>query len=265
MSYQIQRILLLEVAVAFAVPAADPLIGTWSLNLEKSEIWGGLRVTIERRGEAFRFVSGGVEFTALFSGQDFPVRGVSTHAQVSLKRVDAHTIERTYKRESVAVNRAVLRVSADGRFLTVENQRLDTAVEARQWMSKYQRITPEDPTDLFAGTWERNPVRSLGNSLATIVYEVFETDGLHFVGNNVEYRARPDGKDYPVMGSIVADSVSLKRLAPGTLEEAWKDGGKAALFVRRIVSADGSTMTARSTGTTPQGDRFENIYVYERR
>ncbi|HEY3439265.1 MAG TPA: hypothetical protein VGK29_00865 [Paludibaculum sp.] len=265
MGCHIEGILLFGVAVALAAPAADPLIGTWSLNLEKSEIQGGLRVTIERRGEAFRYVSGGVEFTALFGGQDFPIRGVSTHAQVSLKRVDAHTIERTYKRESVAVNRAVLRVSADGRFLTVENRRLDSAVEARQWTNRYQRITPKDPSDLFAGTWERNPVRSLGNSLATIAYEVFETDGLHFVGNNVEYRAKPDGKDYPVVGSIVADSVTFKRSALGTIEEVWKDGGRAALLVRRVVSADGSTLTAHSTGTTLQGDVFENTYVYERR
>ena len=265
MVYPIEAILLLGVAVANAEPAADLLIGTWSLNLEKSDIRGGLRVTIERRGEAFRYVSGGVEFTALFGGRDFPIRGVSSQAQVSLKRANSHTIERTYKRESVPVSSAVLRVSPDGRYLTVENRRLDSAVEARQWTNKYQRITPEDPSDPFAGTWERNPVRSLGNSLATIAYEVFETDGLHFVGNNVEYRAKPDGKDYPVVGSIVADSVSFKRPAPGTIEEAWKDGGRLALLVRRVVSADGKTLTAYSTGTTAEGDRFENTYIYERR
>lgn len=265
MGYQIQETILLGIAFVFAAPAADPFIGTWSLNLEKSEIRGGLRMTLERRGVAIRYLSGGVEFTALFNGLDFPVRGASTHAGVSLKRVDAHTIERTYKRDSAPVSRAVLRVSPDGRYLTVENQRLEGGGENRQWVSKYQRVTPVDTSDPFSGTWERNPVRSLGNSQGTIVYEAFEADGLHFVGNSVEYRARPDGKNYPVEGSIVADSVSLNRIAADTLEETWKDGGQATLLVRRAISADGGTLTARSTGTTPQGERFENIYVYERR
>lgn len=256
--------LVLGLMVAFAQPPVDPIIGTWSLNLEKSEIRGGMRVTIERRGEAVRYLSGGLEFTALFNGRDFPVRGVSTHAVVSLKRIDARTIERTYKRDTVPVSRALLRVSPDDRFLTVENRRLETASEARQWVSKYQRITQGDPSDPFAGTWERNPVRSLGNSLGTIVYEAFEADGLHFVGNNVEYRARTDGKGYAVKGSIVADSVSLKRLARDMIEETWMDGGQVSLLVQRVVSPDGETLTAHSSGTTPQGERFRNIYVYER-
>lgn len=265
MGYRIQKSLLLALAVsAVPAPAQDRFIGAWSLNLQKSEVRGGMQMTLERRGEALRYISGGVEFTALFDGHDFPIRGVSTHATVSLKRIDERTIERTYKRETVPVSSAVLRVSADDRFLTIENQRLANAGETRRWVNKYQRVSTRNPADPFEGTWERNPERSLGNSRSSINYEAFGADGLHFRGNNVEYQAEIDGKFYPVRGSIVADSVSLKRLAPGTIEETWKDGERIAVIVKRAVSADGATLTAHSTGTTPQGDRFENIYVYER-
>jgi hypothetical protein len=250
---------------SMAAGASDPLVGTWLLSVEESRIRGGMRVTIERRGGAFRYSSAGVEFTALFDGDDYPIRGVSSHATVSLKRVDEHTIERIYKRDGNPVSGATLTVSPDGRFLTVKIRRLGVESAAQQWTNTYQKVPGSSGMDRFAGIWERNPIRSLGNSLSTLTFELLEGGTLRFRADQVEYSAPPDAHTHKVIGTIVADSVSLKRINSRTLEEVWKDSGEAVATVLRVLSEDGNNMTATATGITPQGERFENVYVYRRK
>jgi hypothetical protein len=250
---------------AVAVPAADPFVGTWLLNAEESRIRSGLRVTIERWGQAFRYSSGGVEFTALLDGAEYPLRGTSSKATVSLKRVDERTVERTYSRDGKAVTGAILTVSADGRFLTVNIRRLDQDGPGPQWVNTYQKAAGSEGKDPFAGTWDRNPIRLIGNSPSGIAFEAYDEDGLRFTSDQVEYSAKPDGKDYPVRGTIVANSVVLKRIDARTLEEVWKDNGKVAANVLRVVSADGGELRVTARGTTPQGEPFENLFVYRKK
>jgi hypothetical protein len=245
--------------------AQDSLAGAWVLDRDQSKIRWGLRVTIERWGGAFRYSSEGVEFTALLDGRDYPIRGVSSHATVSLTRLDERSIQRTYKRDGEPVSGALMTVSPDGRFLTVSIKRLGADGSGRQWVNIYQKASAGAGTHPFAGTWNRNPVRFLGNSLSTVAFEATPGGGLHFTGDQVEYSARPDGRDHKVAGTIVADSIALDRVDARTLRELWKEDGKVVATVVRVVSTDGSRMTATVAGDTPQGDRFENVYVYRRK
>lgn len=250
---------------ALAVSAADPFVGTWLLNSEESRIRSGIRLTIERWGAAFRYSSGGVEFTALLDGDEYPLRGTSSKATVSLKRVDERTVERTYKRDGNPVTVAILTVSLDGRFLTVSIRRVDQDGPGPQWVNTYQRLPGSEGKDPFAGIWDRNPVRLIGNSPSGIAFEAHGEDGLRFTSDQVEYSAKPDGRDYPVRGTIVANSIALKRIDTRTLEEVWKDNGKVAANVLRVVSADGAELRVTARGTTPQGEPFENLFVYRKK
>ena len=157
-----------------------------------------------------------------------------------------------------------MKVSPDGRFLTVSIRRLDPEGKGRKLANTYQRVGEGGSEDPFVGTWDRNPIRTIGNSPSRVAFGTFGADGLHFAGNSTEYSALADGKDYKVMGTIVADSVCLKRIDSRTLEELWKDSGQVGATVRRVVSADDLEMTVTVTGTTPQGDHFENVFVYQR-
>lgn len=252
------------VALCHFGAVADPFLGSWTLDPSRSEVRTGLRLTIEIRGEAFQYSSGGIQYTALMDGEQYPLKGLSTKASVSLRRIDERTIERTYYRDGAPVSGATLTVTADGRFLTVKSRRLDPAGKGRELTSIYQGAPAGAGRDPFAGTWDRNPVRMIGNSPEGITFEAFGEKGLHLVGGAIEYSAAADGKDYKALGTIVANSISLERIDSHTVKEVWKDGSKTAATVKRVISADGSEMTATVTGITPQGDHFENIFVYRR-
>ncbi len=78
------------------------------------------------------------------------------------------------------------------------------------------------------------------------------------------YTASYDGKDYPLKGSAVADTVSLKRINGRTSERVDKKAGKPVLTYTRVVSQDGKTMTVTIKGINPQGKPMTNVVVFEK-
>jgi hypothetical protein len=79
------------------------------------------------------------------------------------------------------------------------------------------------------------------------------------------YTANFDGKPYPITGSEVADTVSLKRIDANTSERSDSKNGKVVQTFTRVVSKDGKTMTVTVKGTNAQGQSFNNVVVFEKR
>ena len=72
-----------------------------------------------------------------------------------------------------------------------------------------------------------------------------------------------DGKPYPLKGSPVADTVTLKRIDANTTERVDSKGGKTMTTYHRVVSTDGKTLTVTSKGTNAQGQATSNVVVFE--
>jgi hypothetical protein len=94
-----------------------------------------------------------------------------------------------------------------------------------------------------------------------VTTEFVNADGTR---TTTEYTANFDGKDYPLTGSQIADTVSLKRSNARTTVRTDKKGGKVAQTLRRIVSNDGKTMTVTTKGTNAQGQTVNNVAVFEK-
>jgi hypothetical protein len=77
-----------------------------------------------------------------------------------------------------------------------------------------------------------------------------------------QYTANFDGKDNPLTGSQIADTVSLKRIDARTTDRTDKKGGKVAQTLKRVVSKDGKTMTVTTKGTNAQGQAVNNVAVF---
>ncbi len=96
---------------------------------------------------------------------------------------------------------------------------------------------------------------------STVTTEFVNADGTRTA---TEYTANFDGKDYPLTGSQIADTVSLKRSNARTTVRTDKKGGKVAQTLRRVVSKDGKTMTVTTKGTNAQGQAVNNVALFEK-
>ena len=110
----------------------DPFVGTWVLNRAKSEFSGNVP---EKRKTMFEITADGsikhvtetvvangstdrVEYIAKLDGKEVPILN-SFLSVVSLKRIDARTVERTGKLRGMVVETSTRTVSADGQTLTI--------------------------------------------------------------------------------------------------------------------------------------------------
>ena len=136
-SIRVGGVVVLGVAIGLAASGivlaqADPHVGTWVLNLEKSKYAPGTAPKSQRSvysaaGKGLKVAKTTVwptgpvttEFTAELDGKDHPVKGNPDWDTTALKRVDSHTIEFTRKRGGKVVQTARSTVSKDGKTRTV--------------------------------------------------------------------------------------------------------------------------------------------------
>jgi len=92
--------------------------GSWKLEKVK-ESDNGLTFTVKSSGDQLTMSDPtGETFTAKLDGTDAPVTGAYAYNTVSLKKVDAHTIEATYKRDATVIQ--VDKLTVSGKTLTRE-------------------------------------------------------------------------------------------------------------------------------------------------
>lgn len=113
--------------------AKDPFAGKWLLDSDKSTFVPG--PAPDDRTMTFEIKDGGlhhltqtrnlflggtddIDYTAKFDGKDYPITGTGLDT-VSLKRIDAHTIERTGKVRGKETETTIMKVSSDGKALTM--------------------------------------------------------------------------------------------------------------------------------------------------
>ena len=130
---------LVALAIALAIISphvaaqSDPHVGTWILNVAKSNYTPGPGPKAQTSvyaaaGEGLKVTTTGTsadgkptkgEFTVVFDGKDHPAAGNPDWDAVSSKRVDSHTIEFTRKKDGKVVQTATSVVSKDGKTRTI--------------------------------------------------------------------------------------------------------------------------------------------------
>ena len=124
--------------------AADPVIGTWTLDVAKSKYRPGpppqsLVVRFEMAGKGVKVTTDEVssegqtlhtEYTANYDGKDYPITGSVTSDTVALKRIDARTLHRTDKKGGKVVLTWMRKISTDGKMLTLAVKGTDAKGQA---------------------------------------------------------------------------------------------------------------------------------------
>jgi hypothetical protein len=124
--------LVIVLTTLMTTAAADRFSGRWRLNTLKSKFNPGpaptdLTLVIESDDNNYKLDATGTdgsgkplheEYSAKFDGRDYPVTGSADADSVSVKRIDADTIE-TYEKKNGTVVLAILsKVSKDGKTRT---------------------------------------------------------------------------------------------------------------------------------------------------
>lgn len=140
------------------------------------------------------------------------------------------------------------------------------------------------PPSLFAqsdpaiGTWKLNLAKSKyepgpAPKSEMRTYEASGTNGVKARFDRVDaagktvtisYDAKYDGKDVPYRGSPDADAISLTRGDARTINAVLKKSGKVVQNTKAVTAADGKTRTLTTTGTNAQGQKINNVTVFDR-
>jgi hypothetical protein len=132
--------------------------------------------------------------------------------------------------------------------------------------------------DPFVGTWRLNVAKSKYSpgpppKSQTTTYEAagqgykvsVKSEPASGPVQQWSYTTNLDGKDSPVTGNNPnADMLAVKRIDAHTLETVNKKGGKTTTTQRNVVAADGKTRTVTTTGMDGQGQKVNNVAVYEK-
>jgi len=93
--------------------------GSWQIaKIAESE--NGVTMTYKTNGDEFSMSDPtGASYTAKLDGQDYPVKGAYGYDTVSLKKIDARTIEETDKRAGKVTDVTRMTVAANGKSMTL--------------------------------------------------------------------------------------------------------------------------------------------------
>jgi hypothetical protein len=131
--------------------------------------------------------------------------------------------------------------------------------------------------DPVVGTWQLNlqkskfapdpPPKSQTRTYASEGDRITMTaEGVDAKGNHTsqEWSAKYDGKDYPITGSPLFDSIALKRQGD-TVIATTKKQGKPVATGTRVISDDGKEMRLTTKGTNEKGEPYTSVMVFDKR
>jgi hypothetical protein len=93
---------------------------------------------------------------------------------------------------------------------------------------------------------------------------VIDMVGATGVPFHVEFVAPEEGKDYPITGNPIANTMSFTRVDANTIGAALKLNGTLMAKLRTSVSADGKTMTIIQTIISATGGETASTLVFDK-
>jgi hypothetical protein len=145
-------VIFVAIASAQLFAQANPLLGTWKLNVAKSKYTGTpmpkeMTRTLEAEGDSVKYTYAGTAadgspvsygFTAKYDGKDVPMTGTAPGGvdMIAIKRVNANTTEATQKKAGKVVANTKVEVSKDGRVTTITSK---SAVDSSHYVAVYDK------------------------------------------------------------------------------------------------------------------------------
>ena len=111
-----------ETRVAAGPAGSHGISGSWQQGAVGDMSDAGRDVVYESSGDHFRMHANGMHYDAKFDGKEYPIVGDPGHTRVTLKKVDANTVEETDHRQGKVTDEIRLATAADGKTMTITDK-----------------------------------------------------------------------------------------------------------------------------------------------
>ena len=244
------------ILTAAAVAAADaPYVGKWKMNPAKSDLGsttitytqlpsGDMQATMD--GQSYKFKTDGKEYPDPYGDM------------AAWKAIDAHNWQTTWKLNGKLISTDSVKVSPDGKTLTIESTGTKPNGEKMDDTTTFQRVSGGSG---LLGQWKAQKMSSTAPSVIELTRS--GADGLTYkaVDVNLTCDSKTDGKDYPCTGPTLGPgwTVAVSNVNPRGFDIAIKKDGKLLYQYTYAVPADGKTITATG-GATATGEKVKIVY-----
>jgi hypothetical protein len=256
------KLVLLVLAAAIQLAAADPRIGSWTLVSAQSALDPPNKLSIASLHDGVHVVSSGethVDFTAKWDGHEASVQGNPAFNDIELRRINKSQAEVKEKKDGAVVAVVRYKLSLDGNELTGTTSQKGRAERITVWTRSGGTKAPDN---LFAGEWTQDMSKTRLRQGLALRIEADGKDGVRFSGE-FSYNARFDGKEYDLRNSV-NDTVTLELVDAHTVDSIYRRDDKISQKDRWVVSPDGQQMTVTTTGTLETGQQVRENMVFQK-
>ncbi len=239
-----RNVFLTGICACALVAAADaPYAGKWKMNLAKSD-FGDSTLTYEQMsGGEMKATMDGQSYTFKTDGKDTMTPWGMT---IAWKAVDAKTWELIEKTNGTVSSTSTLKLSPDGKMLTLNAKRVKADGGTSNDSMTFQRVSGGGG---LAGKWKTKNMKSSSPEMLGLTPK--GTDGLTIsLGNEGGIcDAKFDGKDYPATGPVLPSgwTCAIAKNGARAIGLTWKKDGKDMYKSTLVVSSDGKTLTETSS------------------
>jgi hypothetical protein len=201
-------------------------------------------------------------YTVKADGTDQKVAGHPYFDTMSIKVVDANTIEETDKKGGKVVATSKSWVSSDGKTMMFEfsDSSATNGAPVTGKGSETRVGTAPSGAHAISGSWKMAKMESISDNAVSLTYKTTADSITMTTPTGQGYTAKFDGTEAPYTGDPGTTSVSVKRTGPNSFEETDKRDGKAISVAKITVSADGKTMKF-SVDDKLHGTHFESVAI----
>jgi hypothetical protein len=139
--------------LATAADAPDPVIGTWTLNVGKSQFTPGHELKSQTRtytetakGVSLKVSGVGADGSALsqqstfkYDGKSYPMSGAADYDALSLRRVNDNTAQSTLLKGGKPVGTTIRTISMHGKLMTLSTKLKDVNGKRNEMIAVYDK------------------------------------------------------------------------------------------------------------------------------
>jgi hypothetical protein len=251
-----RKVSLIGMFVCVLGVAADaPYAGKWKMNVAKSN-FGDTTVVYEQTSPGeMKATMDGQSYAFKTDGKDVMTPWGMT---IAWKAVDGTTWQTTEKTNGKVIASSTLKVSADGKMLTVNTKRVKGDGGAANDSMNFERVSGGPG---LAGKWKTKNLKT--SSPETLSLTAKGSDGLNIsLGNEGGVcDAKFDGKDYPATGPVwpAGWTCIIAKSGANAVDLTWRKDGKDMYKSKLTASSDGKTLT--ETGSAAGvNEKFTLVY-----